>query len=97
MSPPNLRRSSLALFTGAFLATAGGCVDYTNRFDTVSIHSGDASYSNVAIQTVDPWPPESERTFIDANGRKVKQAIDAYTQPKGAAKTGGTTNITINN
>lgn len=97
MSPQSLRRCSPVLLMGVLLFTVAGCVDYTNRFDTVSIHSGDASRANVAIQTVDPWPPESERTFIDANGRKVKQAIDDYTTPKTAGTTAGTTNITINN
>ena len=80
----------------AMIVPVAGCVDYTNRFDAVNIHAGDAPAANAAIQTIDPWPPESNRTYIDANGRVVKREIDNYTQGKPAA-VGGTTNITINN
>jgi hypothetical protein len=95
MSSPSRNRIAWALLASGLLAAAG-CVDYTNRFDSVNIHAGDAPYSNVAIQTIDPWPPASERTYVDHVGRKTIHAVDAYTAPR-PPPSAGTTNITINN
>lgn len=96
MSAPSRNRGFGLLVVAGIAFPAAGCVDYTNRFDTVNIHGGDASYANVAIQTIDPWPPESQRTYVDHLGRKIIHAVDDYTAAK-PTTTGGTTNITINN
>jgi hypothetical protein len=84
-----------AIFAAVLAVSVAGCVDYTNRFDSVNLAAGDAVAANAAIHTIDPWPPEAGRTYIDASGRKIIQAIEGYTAPKAAG--GGTTNITINN
>jgi hypothetical protein len=84
-----------AILVAALAVSVAGCVDYTNRFDSVNLAAGDAIDANAAIHTIDPWPLEAGRTYIDASGRKIIQAVDGYTAPKAAG--GGTTNITINN
>lgn len=96
MLVPSLKSPIGIALLAVMIVPAAGCVDYTNRFDTVNIHAGDAMAANAAIQTIDPWPPESNRTYVDANGKVVERAINGYTAPKAAAG-GGTTNITINN
>jgi hypothetical protein len=96
MSSPSRNWPACGLLASGLLLPAAGCADYTNRFESVNIHAGDATYANVAIQTIDPWPPESERTYIDHLGRKTINAVNDYTAPKPPAAS-GTTSITINN
>lgn len=38
------------------VAVLGGCADYMNRRDTVTLRSGNAPEANTAIHTVNPWP-----------------------------------------
>lgn len=69
------RNSALALGLAFML---GGCADYMNNRDTVSLGAGDAVEANLGISTIDPFPAAAKNTNIRIDGRKVKQAHDRY-------------------
>jgi hypothetical protein len=71
-------RLSVMLLVGAsgFLA---GCSDiYYDRRETISSGAADAVASNIAVQTVDPWPPNVANQNIAMNGDRAALAIDRY-------------------
>ena len=67
----------------AALATASGCADpnYRNHFDTVSIGAGNAPAANLAIHTVNAFPPRAHDTDINVAGVKSGQAYQRYVEP----------------
>jgi hypothetical protein len=69
-----------ALAPALALATlVGACSDiYYDRRDTIALSAGDALASDKAIQTVDPWPPESNDRNIRFNGDKMQVAAARY-------------------
>ena len=42
--------------------TLAGCGDYLSNRDRISVHTGDATASNTAIQTINTWPQEAFNT-----------------------------------
>lgn len=81
-SPPLKRYARLALV--AVLPTlVAGCIDYTNRYEGVTLAAGDAVDANQAIQTIDPWPPTAFRTTIPSDGQRVMRGMNRYTPPAG--------------
>jgi hypothetical protein len=65
-----------ALALGAML---GGCSDlYWDRRDSVAFWAGDAPASNVAIHTIDPWPPAAANRHLTANGERMQKAVERY-------------------
>ena len=82
MSSPNpivrfVRPLALVALTGL----AAGCVDYTSRYEGVTLAAGDAVYANRAIQTIDPWPATAFRTTIPSDGQRVMRGMNRYTPP----------------
>jgi len=83
----------------ASIAFAGGDEDelhfrYRAHSDKVTRGAGDAAASNIATQTIDPWPRGSERTRIDHDGKRAYIAIKRYEtntsiQPKGVNSVNG--------
>ena len=73
----------------------GGCADiYWDRRDTVAFWGGDAPASNVAIHTIDPWPPAAERRRLTANGELAQRAAERYrTNKTTPLKPIGTTSV----
>jgi len=73
------------------VAAVGGCAEpnlYLDRRDTISFHAGDAIASNIAVQTIDPWPRVAGNRDIPANGDRMQAAGERYrtgkvTPPKG--------------
>ena len=59
----------------------GGCADYLNHSDYVTFAAPDAQNSNIAIQTMDPWPPASRRTLTGGDGKRVEKVTERYTNP----------------
>jgi len=60
-------------------AALGGCSDlYFDRRETVSLQAGDAVASNIAAQTVDPWPRAAANRHIDGDGVRTQKAIERY-------------------
>jgi hypothetical protein len=75
-----MRRASkfcvAAVLLGAML---GGCSDlYWDRRDTIAFHAGDAPAANVAIHTIDPWPPAAAKRRLTANGELMQHAAERY-------------------
>jgi hypothetical protein len=56
-----------------------GCSDiYYVRREAISSGAGDAVASNIAVQTVDPWPPNVGNTNIAMNGDRAVLAAQRY-------------------
>src|SRR5262249_43973449 len=73
------RDSKLAVSVVLLAAMLGGCSDlYWDRRDSVAFWSGDAPASNVAIHTIDPWPPAAAKRRLTANGELMQKAAERY-------------------
>ncbi|HEV3397152.1 MAG TPA: hypothetical protein VG100_13480 [Xanthobacteraceae bacterium] len=75
-----MRRSNRLSIAAVLLsAMLGGCADlYWDRRDTVAFYSGDAPASNIAIHTIDPWPPAAAERRLPANGELMQKAAERY-------------------
>jgi hypothetical protein len=78
MSAGNLEQPFRAIAILALGALATACVDYKNHYEGVTYRGGDATYANAAIQTIDPWPPESDRTTVYSLGKRSPKVIQSY-------------------
>ena len=71
-----------AAATGVLLAiTLAGCADpglYLDRRDSIALGAGDAVAADAALQTIDPWPPQSMNTRIAENGQRMQSAVERY-------------------
>ena len=71
--------SKLAVPAVLLAVMLGGCSDlYWDRRDTVAFWAGDAPASNVAIHTIDPWPPAAAKRRLTANGELMQKAAERY-------------------
>ena len=79
-----MRRDRKSLAAAVLLAAMlGGCSDlYWDRRDTVAFYAGDAPAANVAIHTVDPWPPAAAKRRLTANGELMQKAAERYRTTK---------------
>lgn len=85
-----LRGPLLAVLAGIVLS---GCYEddryrYLAHGDSVTLGAGDAVAVNKATHTIDPWPPESNNTRIDQDGKRAEIAVKRYEtntsiEPKG--------------
>lgn len=76
-------RWKLAVFGTAFALTLGACSDlYYDRRDFVHLSAGDANASNIAVQTIDPWPRHAANRNIQTNGEVIQGAIKRYREGK---------------
>ena len=72
----SIRVATLGVIAATSLA---GCSDiYYVRRETVASGAGDAVASNIAVQTVDPWPPNVGNTRISMNGDRAVLAAQRY-------------------
>jgi len=75
-----------ATAAGGLLAmTLAGCADpglYLDRRDSIALGAGDAVAADAALQTVDPWPPQSKNTRIAENGQRMQSAVERYRTDK---------------
>lgn len=76
MRPSNniLRTFTLA----ALLAALGGCSEYLDRRETISLGGGNSVATNKVSQMVDPWPRDSADRNIAFNGAKMETAVERY-------------------
>jgi hypothetical protein len=59
--------------------TLGGCSSlYWDRSDTIAYWAGDAPAANIAVHTVDPWPPQAAKRRLTANGEVMQRAAERY-------------------
>lgn len=47
------------------------CADYNNHWDSITLGAGNASEANAAIQSVDPFPPNSGNTTVPVPGDRL--------------------------
>jgi hypothetical protein len=71
------------------LAICGGAIsvladpfDYEDHRDTIMSSTGNANAANIAVQTIDPWPPYSKNTKNHLDGRRAAVAVTRYQQNK---------------
>jgi hypothetical protein len=76
MRPSN--KAARALSLAVALAMLGGCSEYTDRRDTISLNGGNAVATNIVTQMVDPWPAVSGDKNIAFNGQKMQSAVQRY-------------------
>jgi len=67
---------------------------YRAHSDKVTRGAGNAAAANIATQTIDPWPPHSQRTQINQDGKRAHIAIKRYetntsVPPKGISSVNG--------
>ncbi len=85
--------------SAAFLAvvTIGGCADYLNHRDSVTLAAGDAVQWNLAVHTIDPWPPAASNTTILGDGKRLAGVIDDYQSLPAEAPQQPQVTVNINN
>jgi hypothetical protein len=73
------------------------CSDiYYDRRDSIHLSAGDSNASNIAVQTIDPWPRHAASRTIITNGEKIQPAIQRYKEGKVTPPRGlGTSSIQI--
>jgi hypothetical protein len=89
------RNSILTVIALGSACALGGCADYLNRYDTVTLAAGDANRHNLLLQRVDNLNPVSDDTHIESDGARATDAVKKYrtSQKPGAAPP---QNITVN-
>ncbi|RWO02897.1 hypothetical protein [Mesorhizobium sp.] len=73
------RNSALILLLCAGSLT--GCADYLNRYDTMTLASGDTQKYNSLLQTVDRLNPASKNTRIEGDGARAAAVAQSYRFP----------------
>lgn len=91
----NKLRPLAAATAVSFLLAA--CSDtYYDRRDAIYLSMGDANASNIAVQTIDPWPRHAAERNILMNGEKIQPAIQRYKEGKVTPPRGlGTSSVEI--
>jgi hypothetical protein len=56
----------------------GGCADYVERRDTITLAAGEAQSWNRVVHTADPWPPYVMNNNIPGDGQRTQAAIRRY-------------------
>ncbi len=84
-----MARAIAALLLAATLGL-GACEEYRANRDSIIAEHGNAVSNNIAVQTIDPWPPAARNNRIDVDGERAAKAIERYkagrvTEPKGLA------------
>ena len=59
----------------------GGCADYMNNRDSVTLGAGNASFANIGVHTINPFPPNSQNTNIDVGPETTGKAYGRYVAP----------------
>lgn len=78
-----MRRSSdtaaiRGLTFAVVLFVLGGCSQYLDRRDTISLNGGDALAADKVTMMVDPWPRWAGERNIAFNGARMQSAVERY-------------------
>jgi len=89
------RDKQLSVAAVLLSALLGGCADiYWDRRDSIAFWAGDAPASNIAIHTIDPWPPAAAKRRLTTNGELAQRAAERYrTNKTTPLKPIGTTSV----
>ena len=60
------------------LILLAGCQEHLTRSDMVSPYTGNASITNQAQQTIDPWPRYVYDTDLKTSGKRQADAVHNY-------------------
>jgi hypothetical protein len=71
------------------LIVLGGCVDYIERRDTITLAAGDAQDWNKVVHITDPWPPYVMNNHIPGDGRRTAEVIRRYSTSTSTNAGGG--------
>ena len=86
----------LAAATALSLLLAACSDIYYDRRDAIHLSVSDANASNIAVQTIDPWPRHAAERNILMNGEKIQPAIQRYKEGKVTPPRGlGTSSVEI--
>jgi hypothetical protein len=88
------RNSALPLLV--CIGLLGGCADYLNRYDTVTLAAGDAQKYNAMLQTKDPFNPASNDTEIETDGQRASDAVIWKYKKSAQPGAAPAPNITVN-
>lgn len=82
-----MSRNSILLSAAALssMMAVGGCADYLNRFDTVTLAVGDAQKHNLLLQSVDPFNPDAGDVSLETDGMLAVAKYNRYRTPAAAA------------
>ncbi len=84
------------VLSGALAACSPSSDLYFDRRDSIHLTAGDANASNIAVQTIDPWPQHAANRTILTNGEKIQPAIQRYKEGKVIPPQGlGTSSIQV--
>jgi len=83
MARQNRNGSSAGSLIGGFAViiaclSLGGCNQYFDRQDPITLGAGDANAQNKVTQAVTPWPPGSEDPRHLTNGERALIAVRRY-------------------
>lgn len=93
-----VKKKTKAIVTLSTLSLViSACSDiYFDRRDSIHLSVGDSNASNIAVQTIDPWPPHAANRNILVSGEKIQPAIQRYKEGKVTPPRGmGTSSIEI--
>ena len=77
--PSRISLRAVKLLAAACAAAGiGGCADYLNNHDTVTLRAGDAQRWNKAVETTDPWPPYVKNSDINGDGQRTRLVERRY-------------------
>lgn len=78
MPRPKARLVGLVLGLCATLCACTNPGFYTDHREGITFHGGNAVASNLAVQTIDPWPPASADRHLPSDGERTQKAIERY-------------------
>jgi hypothetical protein len=83
----------------ALSVVLAACSDiYYDRRDSIHLSASNANATNIAVQTIDPWPRHAAHREILTNGEKIQPAIQRYKEGKVTPPRGlGTSSIELSN
>ncbi|WP_156648459.1 hypothetical protein [Methylobacterium sp. Leaf108] len=64
------------------ILSVAGCQDYLARRDTLTLDTGEAVQTNMAIHVLDPTPEAAGQFDREMNGERLQRGIERYRNPQ---------------